>query len=357
MKKRVAVIFGGKSSEHEVSIVSARSVIQALDKAVYDVIPVAIAKNGRWLNLASSAELLASGDTTKQSTEVAIPETGACDVVIPLVHGTYGEDGCLQGFLEMAGIPYVGCGVLGSAIGMDKAVQKQLLRTNGIPVVDFVELRRIDWDKNQDAILAEVASRLAFPVFTKPANAGSSIGVSKIKTAHELASGIEEAFRYDRKILVEQGVGNAREIECAVLGNDEPRASVLGEIKSSNEFYDYDAKYVDGASEAVIPAEVSNETSDAMREVAIKTFRVLEGTGMARVDFLLNAQTGAWVVNEVNTIPGFTSISMYPKLWEASGLPYTNLLDELIALALERGAARGKLHTSYEPKKNWHQIS
>ncbi len=356
MKKRIAVIFGGRSSEHEVSIVSARSVMNALDRSRYDVVPVAIAKNGRWLSLASSAELLSSGEARKAQ-EILVPEPGSFDVAFPLVHGTYGEDGCLQGFLEMAGVPYVGCGVLGSAIGMDKGIQKRILRANEIPVVNYVEVRSSDWAKNADAVQKTILKTLTFPMFAKPANNGSSIGISKVKNEEQLRVGISEALRYDTKILVEQGVEHAREIECAVLGNDEPRASVLGEIKPSNEFYDYNAKYVDGASESIIPVELSSGLMQAMREMAVRTFLALDGSGMARVDFLLNGETNEWVVSEVNTIPGFTSISMYPKLWQASGLPYPQLLDELIALAEERFAKKASLETSYQPSKEWHRLN
>jgi D-alanine-D-alanine ligase len=308
-----------------VSIVSARSVMNALDKTKYEIVPVLIAKDGSWPGI----------------------QTGV-DVVFPLVHGTYGEDGCLQGYLELANVPYVGCGVLGSAVGMDKVIQKQILRACGIPIVRFVELRTPEWTND---------GQLNYPLFTKPANAGSSVGVSKIKDQSQLENGIKQAFRYDTKILVEEGVQHAREIECAVLGNDDPKTSVLGEIKPSNEFYDYDAKYVDGASASIIPADLPSELVGEMQKMAMKTFRVLNCSGMARVDFLLNSETGEWVVNEVNTIPGFTSISMYPKLWESSGLPYPKLLDRLIELAEERHRQKASLETSYQPSKEWHKAS
>ena len=315
MKTKLAIIFGGKSSEHEVSVISATSVIEALDKNKYEITPVKIEKDGDW----PSAE-----------------ELRQFDVVFPLTHGTFGEDGCLQGYLELVGVPYVGCGVLGSALGMDKVVQKQLLRAAGIPVVDWVEIRLAEWLSNKNLFLEKIQSEFRFPLFVKPANNGSSVGISKAKNLIELERGIETAFKHDRKVLVERGVENAREIECSVLGNDEPRASVLGEIVPSNEFYDYNAKYLDGKSGLIIPAELSEEISEKLRATAKKAFYVLNSSGMARVDFLMDGKTGEWWLNEINTIPGFTSVSMYPKLWMASGLGYSELLDELVRLAIEK---------------------
>jgi len=313
-KIKLAVLYGGKSSEHEVSIISAQSVMEALDKNKYEITPLLVEKNGEW----PSAELLRK-----------------FDVVFPVTHGTFGEDGCLQGYLELVGVPYIGCGVLGSAVGMDKIVQKQILRSVGISVVDWVEVRRGEWT-NREKLIKKIKSELELPVFVKPVNNGSSVGISKVKDWGELEVAIEEAFKFDRKVLVERAVNKAREIECSVLGNDEPRASVLGEIVPSNEFYDYNAKYLDGKSGLIIPSLLLEAIAVELRQVAEKVFYILNCRGMSRVDFLMNGETGEWWLNEINTIPGFTSISMYPKLWEASGLKYSELLDELVALALEK---------------------
>jgi D-alanine-D-alanine ligase len=313
-KIKLAVLYGGKSSEHEVSIISAQSVMEALDKNKYEIIPLFVEKIGEW----PSAELLRK-----------------FDVVFPVTHGTFGEDGCLQGYLELVGVPYIGCGVLGSAVGMDKIVQKQILRSVGISVVDWVEVRRGEWT-NREKLIKKIKSELELPVFVKPVNNGSSVGISKVKDWGELEVAIEEAFKFDRKVLVERAVNKAREIECSVLGNDEPRASVLGEIVPSNEFYDYNAKYLDGKSGLIIPSLLLEAIAVELRQVAEKVFYILNCRGMSRVDFLMNGETGEWWLNEINTIPGFTSISMYPKLWEASGLKYSELLDELVALALEK---------------------
>jgi D-alanine-D-alanine ligase len=288
--------------------------MEALDKNKYEIVPLLVEKNGEW----PSAERLRE-----------------FDVIFPITHGTFGEDGCLQGYLELVGVPYVGCGVLGSAVGMDKIVQKQILRSVGIPVVDWVEVRRGEWT-NREKPIKKIKSELELPVFVKPVNNGSSVGISKVKDWSVLEAAIEEAFKFDRKILVEQAVNKAREIECSVLGNDEPRASVLGEIVSSNEFYDYNAKYLDGKSGLIIPSLIPEAVAIELRQVAEKVFYILNCRGMSRVDFLMDGETGEWWLNEINTIPGFTSISMYPKLWEASGLKYSELLDKLIRLTFEK---------------------
>lgn len=369
---RVGVLFGGRSAEHEVSIVSAQSVIAALDKKKYEVIPIGISKEGRWLAGDKVVTLLKSGarippalaqmlpaDPTVRSLVSLTPiKTGRLgktpDVIIPVLHGTFGEDGTVQGLLELAGIPYVGAGVLGSAVGMDKVAQKLIYQAHGILTPKFEYFTAGQFKSSSQYILRRI-KKLGLPVFIKPVNQGSSVGISKVKQGSELKKAIQLALRYDRRVIVEKSVERALEVEVSVLGNDKPRASVPGQIVASNEFYDYDAKYVDGKSKAVIPAPLPAAVAKHVRQVAVAAFRALDLAGMARVDFLV--QPGSWRVylNEVNTIPGFTSISMYPKLWEASGLAYPRLLDELIRLALERYQQRSKLATSYRPKKQWYR--
>ena len=328
MKKiRVGVIFGGRSGEHEVSIRSAESILNAIDRQKYDVVPITISHEGRWEPFTLSPDPLAKRDI---------------DVVFPIVHGTYGEDGTIQGLFELASIPYVGAGVLGSAVGMDKDVMKRLFREARLPTADYWSVRTQD----MDSFLKAHIGSLPYPVFVKPANLGSSVGITKVHAAEELPAALQTAAEYDRKIIVEQGI-DAREIELSVLGNDEPIVSVPGEIISSREFYDYDAKYVDEDSRLLIPAPLSDiQKSDAQR-LAIAAFQVLECSGMARVDLFLEKPTGKLYVNEINTLPGFTSISMYPKMWEASGIPYPELIDRLITLAIERHAEKNKLRTKY----------
>lgn len=332
-KLKIAVIFGGRSGEHEVSIVSARSVMKNLDHQKYQVLPILIDKEGRGF-------------------EKIVKKRKEIDAVFPLIHGTYGEDGTLQGFLEICGLPYVGAGVIGSAIGMDKIIQKQILETVGLPITPYFWFRKADWQKSHPNILRHI-QKLKFPVFVKPANSGSSVGINKARNLKELIWCINEALNYDNKVLVEMAVPQAREIECAVLGNEKPEASVCGEVIPSNEFYDYDAKYVDGKSVTKIPANLPSGIHRCISEMAKKAFIALDGAGMARADFLLSKKTGKVYFNEINTIPGFTAISMYPKMWEASGLPYPKLLDKLIKLALERHQSRQKLLLSYQPKKRW----
>jgi D-alanine-D-alanine ligase len=369
-KLRVAVIFGGRSGEHEVSLVSATSVIQALDRNRYDVVPIGIAPDGRWLSSDRALALLKEKRSLHEEPErFLVPEPnrqrlvslegahadGKIDVIFPVVHGTYGEDGTLQGLLELANIPYVGAGVLGSALGMDKIVQKQLFRQAGLPVARYAWFLSSVCRKHPRRVVAEVEKQLSYPMFVKPANTGSSVGISKSHHRRELVSAIEAASEYDRKVIVEQGIDGIREIECSVLGNDSPEASIPGEIIPSNEFYDYDAKYVDGKSTAVIPAKLSRSAVRRVQELARRAFQALDCAGMARVDFFVTKRAGRIYLNEINTIPGFTSISMYPKLWEASGLSYAMVLDRLIALAIERHHERNALKTRYEPTEAWYK--
>lgn len=362
-KIRVAVLFGGRSGEHEVSLVSANSVIERLDPEKYEVIPIGITKEGRWIAGPDSMKLLKSGKAPSESNAIIAPEPTeimqaesakqGIDVVFPVLHGPYGEDGAVQGFLELTGLPYVGCGVLGSAVCMDKVMQKKVLASEGFAQTPYEWFWMSEWKGNRGMIIERIEKNLAYPVFVKPANLGSSVGISKARGKDALIAAIEDAGRYDRKIIVEQGIEHPREIECAVLGNQEPRASVPGEIIPSNEFYDYDAKYVDGKSKAIIPADLPKDVVRRAQELSIEAFKALDCEGMARVDFLL-AKDGTLYLNELNTIPGFTSISMYPKLWEASGVPYEELLDELIRLAMERNTEKRALAVAYQPKQEWY---
>jgi len=370
-KIRVAVIFGGKSGEHEVSLASARSIMAAMDKDKYEIFPVGITKSGRWLTTGDPMALLSAGvdapPEAEDEAEQALPNLGGdpdllprrelvpglrrarfpvVDVVFPVLHGPYGEDGTIQGLLEIADLPYVGAGVLGSALGMDKAAMKSVFKAHGLPVVEHMLVLRKAWAAHPERVLEEIEARFTYPLFLKPANLGSSVGVSKAHHREELVRGLNLAARFDRKILVEAAV-NAREVECSVLGNDEPIASIPGEVVPCNEFYDYKAKYIDNASKLYIPADLPAETTKLVQELAVRAFVALDCAGMARVDFFLCRDTGKLYVNELNTIPGFTSISMYPKLWEASGIPYPELIDRLIELAIERYNDKHASETSY----------
>jgi D-alanine-D-alanine ligase len=348
-RTRVVVLFGGRSVEREVSRISARTICGALDPARYEVIPMAVGRDGRFLPAAESARMLAEGAVPERfraaeagagaASGALVPveiAPGRADVVFPIIHGTTGEDGALQGFLETLGLPYVGAGVTASAVGMDKAVFKALLRDAGIPTTRAVVLR--------SAREAADGVSLDWPVFVKPACGGSSVGVTKVKRAADLVAAVEAALRYDERALVEEGI-DARELECAVLGNDDPRSSIPGEIVPGHEFYDYDDKYRDDKAKLLIPAPVSAAVAEEAMRLAVAVFRLCGVSGMARVDFFLERGTDRVLVNEINTLPGFTAISMYPKLWEASGVPLPRLLDELIRLALERNAKRGRLLT------------
>jgi D-alanine-D-alanine ligase len=366
-KKRVAVLFGGQSDEHDVSLRSAQTIIDALDPAKYDVIPLGITREGRWLagddpmqaltaaspmfqlkhggggmeNGGAASALISSPPSSALATHggTSLPTefAGSVDIVFPAIHGPMGEDGTVQGFLELTGVPYIGSGVLGSAAAMDKAFTKHLLTQAGLPQLPWVQVLRRDWELDPEAIEAMVEEKLGFPSFVKPANMGSSVGVSKARNAEELHAGLRTAALYDRKIVVEQGL-NAREIELAVLGNDDPIVSVAGEVVPAGEFYDYNAKYIDDDAQLLIPAEIAPDLLLQMQQMAIDAFHALDLAGMARVDFFVERETDRIFVNEVNTIPGFTSISMYPMLWQASGVPLGSLVERLIELGLERSA-------------------
>ena len=385
MKKlRVGVLFGGRSGEHEISLLSAASVLHAIDKTKYDVVPIGITKDGLWVtaahaeallegkqqpralragdpNTTSSAAVLAQGSAivippvpAQTSPASMVPfQTGVTemsrrwtdhsiqvDVIFPVLHGTFGEDGTIQGLLELADIAYVGAGVLGSACGMDKHIMKELFRSAGLPLVKHVTILRSDWEASPAKAQRLIESKLKYPVFVKPANLGSSVGISKVRKRAELAPAMKEAARYDRKLVIEQGVGGkkrkAREIECSVLGNDKPAASIAGEIVPATEFYDYDAKYLDEGSQLIIPAKLTKTQTKQVQQLAIQAFQAVDCSGPARVDFLMDPASGKFYVNEINTMPGFTAISMYPKLWAASGLSYPDLIDRLIQLGIDR---------------------
>jgi D-alanine-D-alanine ligase len=370
-KLKVGILFGGRSAEHEVSLVSATSVINALDKSKYDVVPIGITKEGRWLSTVNAVQLLKEHapieqlpehvllpDPRKQSLvniSTAFPQDAhRLDVIFPVIHGTFGEDGTIQGLFELADIPYVGAGVLGSSVGMDKVIAKRLLQQAKIPVTTDVAFLFKEYQKKPKPCIAAIEKKLRYPCFVKPPNQGSSVGISKAHNRKELIAAIETAGEYDRKILVEKAAVTPREIEFSVLGNDDPIVSLPGEIIPSNEFYDYDAKYVDGKSKAIIPAAISKPVLKRMQQCAVTAFKALECAGMARVDFFLQ-KNGKFYLNEINTIPGFTSISMYPKLWEASGVQYPDLLDRLIQLAIERHNEKKSLRTFFTPKTDWYK--
>ncbi len=372
MKKlRVGVLFGGRSSEHEVSLMSARSVLAALDPTRYDVVQIGIGKDGAWRVAADAVDRLmeragAAGalegevEGTSAVALLADPTRGGrlvpraagdrvpaglgepLDVVFPLIHGHTGEDGSIQGLLELAGVAYVGAGVLASAAAMDKTLAKTVWRAEGLPVAPYLPFTILEWREDPARWKGEVASRLGFPCFVKPANSGSSIGTRKVKSLEDLPGAVDEAARYDTRLLVEKGI-DARELEVGILGNERPEASVVGEVVPGHEFYDYEDKYFDGTARLVIPAHVPEATSASVRDLAVRAFRALDGSGMARVDFFLDRGSGEVWLNEVNTIPGFTEGSMYARLWEATGVPFAELCDRLIRLAVERHAVRAAL--------------
>jgi D-alanine-D-alanine ligase len=348
----VLVLFGGKSAEHEVSIISASSVMNAMDPAKYDVIPVMITQAGRWLRPKESAKVLEqvrrplkTPDRPPVGTDgsplIRVNTTAApgIDVVFPVLHGPFGEDGTVQGLLELANVPYVGSGVTGSAVGMDKDLMKRLFREAGLPVVDFVLVTRARWRRARKAVLREMLARFDLPVFVKPACLGSSVGIRRVRNRGELERAMDFAARYDTKLLVEEGL-TPLELECAVLGNEEPIASCVGQIIPPGGFYDYEEKYVYDRTQLVIPARITKRVAERVRKLSVLAYKAVDCAGMARVDFLLDKPAGRLCVSELNTIPGFTSISMYPKMWEHSGLPYPKLLDRLIELAIERHADR-----------------
>ena len=358
-KIRLGIVYGGQSSEHEVSVISARCVCEALDYDKYEIQLIGISKEGQWLLAGNDRKHLAAtavdaselqplsldyiGSGSLQETNV--DAGGSLDVVFPVLHGPYGEDGTIQGLLEMAGIPYVGSGMVGSGVGMDKAVAKMVYKAEGVPQSEYLVVYVSEWQADSNAILEKITGSLKFPIFVKPANMGSSVGVSKAKSVPELVTAMNLAARYDVKLVVEESFENCHEIEVSVLGNENPQASVVGEIIPGGEFYDYKDKYIDGKSQVEIPANIPSHASEQVRDYAVRVFRAIDAAGLARVDFFVSKDDHQVYINEINTIPGFTPISMYPKLWEASGIGYSELIDRLIELALERHAMRSRIHT------------
>ena len=368
---RVGVIFGGRSGEHAISLLSARSIIGALDPERYEVVPIGITRDGRWMALNDARHALEIGIENVPGVRAALlaePRTqslarveedalvrapgpnamGAIDVIFPVLHGTFGEDGTVQGLLELSGMPYVGSGVAGSALGMDKILMKKIFAAHGFPIARWDAFLRTEWEADPSAVESRLEATLGFPCFVKPANLGSSVGISKARNRAELGPAIRMAAEYDRKIVVEEGVIPCRELECAVLGNDRPEASVVGEVVPSNEFYDYEAKYLKDDSKLFIPAEIPEAVSERIQKLSCEAFLALDLAGLSRVDFLYHEPSGGLYLNEVNTMPGFTRISMYPKLWEASGLPYSQLCDRLIALARERHSEKSRTKYTFE---------
>lgn len=350
-KLQVAVIFGGRSGEHEVSLMSARSVLSVLDPAKYEVTQIGITHEGKWLtgedvigkfergNLNDLEHFMLSPDPSEASSRI--------DVFFPVLHGTFGEDGTIQGLFDLADVAYVGAGVVGSSVGMDKGVFKDVMIANNIPVVDMMLVLRAEIESDMLSLIKRAERLGEYPLFTKPANLGSSVGVTKCSNRSDLQEGLMEAASFDRRVLIQKGIQNAREIEVSVLGNDDPAASVCGEVLPSREFYSYESKYVDGTSGLVIPAQLPDKVSECIREYAVRAYKAIDCAGMARVDFFVEKDTNRIYLNELNSIPGFTKISMYPKLWEASGLPYPNVVDRLIELAMERKAERDRTSHIY----------
>jgi D-alanine-D-alanine ligase len=368
---RVGIIFGGRSGEHEVSLRSARSIMDAIDKDKYEVLPIGITKEGRWIAGGDPWKALVSGEAgsrpaallgepgsravkaieapSGESSAMSLHDIATVDVIFPVMHGPYGEDGTIQGLLELADIPYVGAGVVGSAVGMDKAIFKAVMTAHGIPVLPHQLVLRSEWEADREGVIARAESSLSYPMFVKPANLGSSVGISRAADRAALTAALDEAARYDRRLLIEQGIP-AREIEVSVLGNENPIASIPGEVIPGDVFYSYADKYLRNDAQLVIPAPLDENMVHQVQQMAIRAFRAIDCAGLARADFLLDKHTGQLWMNELNTIPGFTSISMYPKLWEASGIPYPELIDRLIQLALERHADRQRNKTTYEPE-------
>jgi len=370
-KIRVGIIFGGKSGEHEVSFCSASSIIKAIDKDKYTVVPIGITKEGRWISPQDSVLALQSGKIKGKSTVILVNDPSGralvridnnqrldkssalerLDVIFPVLHGPYGEDGTVQGLLELADIPYVGAGVTASAISMDKDLMKTIFKQRDLPILKWMTIKRKEWQKDKEEILSLIQDDFEYPLFVKPTNLGSSVGITKVHKKEELEKAIDLASSYDRKILIEEGLEEAREIECSVLGNDEPQTSVVGEVKPAGEFYDYDSKYIDKETQLIVPADLPDGVSRKVQEIALRAFKAVDAAGMARVDFFVSKKENKIYLSEINTIPGFTSVSMYPRLWEASSIPYSELIDRLIQLALERYQDKNQNKISYDESK------
>jgi len=370
-KIRIGIIFGGRSGEHEVSFCSASSIIKAINKDKYTVVPIGITKEGRWISPQDSELALQSGKIEGKSTVILLNDPSGnalirtdnnqrldksftlerVDVIFPVLHGPYGEDGTVQGLLELANIPYVGAGVAASAISMDKDLMKTIFQQKGLPILKWITIKRKEWQKDKEKILSLIQNVFEYPLFVKPTNLGSSVGITKVHEKEELEGAIDLASSYDRKILIEEGLEEVREIECGVLGNDEPRASVVGEVRPAGEFYDYDSKYIDKETQLIVPADLPDGVSQEVQEIALRAFKAVDGAGMARVDFFVSKKENKIYLSEINTIPGFTSVSMYPRLWEASGISYPDLINRLIQLALERHQDKNQNKISYDESK------
>jgi D-alanine-D-alanine ligase len=370
-KLKVGLIFGGRSGEHEVSFCSASSIIKAIDKDKYTVVPIGITKEGRWISPQGSELALQSGRIEGKNTVILLNDPSGralvhidnnqkldkssaserLDVIFSVLHGPYGEDGTVQGLLELADIPYVGAGVAASAISMDKDLMKIIFQQRDLPILKWMTIKRKEWQKDKEKILSLVQDDFEYPLFVKPTNLGSSVGITKVHKKEELEKAIDLASSYDRKILIEKGLEEAREIECGVLGNDEPRASVVGEVKPAGEFYDYDSKYIDKETQLIVPADLPDGVSRKVQEIALRAFKAVDAAGLARVDFFVSKKENKIYLSEINTIPGFTSVSMYPRLWEASGVSYPDLIDQLIQLALERHQDKNQNKISYDESK------
>ena len=370
-KIKVGLIFGGRSGEHEVSFCSASSIIKAIDKDKYTVVPIGITKKGRWISPQDSELALQSGRIEGKNTVILLNDPSGralirinnnqrldkssaserLDLIFSVLHGPYGEDGTVQGLLELADIPYVGAGVAASAISMDKDLMKIIFKQRNLPILKWLTIKRKEWQKDKEKILSIIQNDFEYPLFVKPTNLGSSVGITKVHKKEELEKAIDLASSYDRKILIEEGLEEVREIECSVLGNDEPRASVVGEVKPAGEFYDYDSKYIDKETQLIVPADLPDGVSQEVQEIALRAFKAVDAAGMARVDFFVSKKENKIYLSEINTIPGFTSVSMYPRLWEASGVSYPELIDRLIQLALERHQDKNQNKISYDESK------
>ena len=370
-KIKVGLIFGGRSGEHEVSFCSASSIIKAIDKDKYTVVPIGITKEGRWISPQDSELALQSGRIEGKNTVILLNDPSGraliridnnqrldkssaserVDLIFSVLHGPYGEDGTVQGLLELADIPYVGAGVAASAISMDKDLMKIIFKQRNLPILKWLTIKRKEWQKDKEKILSLIQNSFEYPLFVKPTNLGSSVGITKVHKKEELEKAIDLASSYDRKILIEEGLEEVREIECGVLGNDEPRASVVGEVRPAGEFYDYDSKYIDKETQLIVPADLPDGVSQEVQEIALRAFKAVDAAGMARVDFFVSKKENKIYLSEINTIPGFTSVSMYPRLWEASGVSYPELIDRLIQLALERHQDKNQNKISYDESK------
>jgi len=366
-KIRVAVVFGGRSGEHEVSVVSAKNIIETMDKEKYDVIQVGITKAGKWLSGENAVEAFKNGDyegltevslnVKSGSNELLILSGENCkkeklDIFFPAMHGPYGEDGTIQGLFEMANIPYTGCGVLASSVGMDKLTTKAVWEQAGLPVTPYIGTTKLEWDNDKEGVILKAENKLDYPIFVKPANMGSSVGISKAKNRNELEKAINLACQFDHRILIEKGL-KIRELECAVLGNEEPQIARVGEVLVGGEFYDYNDKYVNGKSETQVPANISESLEKEVQKIAIQAYKTLDCSGLSRVDLFYDEATKALYLNEINTLPGFTSISMYPKMWKESGIPYKELIDKIIDLGFERHKRKNEKKISFDEAGDW----